>query len=80
MDVVVLVYFAAMVTVTTEMCWAVVAKTFDSSGIGLVIYQKPTSSSCYEKRKKNNPPICKNNERNQISWYNPSYLYFSTRF
>ncbi|XP_045800839.1 probable methyltransferase PMT23 [Trifolium pratense] len=59
----------AMVTVTTNMCWTVVAKTFDSSGIGLVIYQKPISSSCYEKRKKNNPPICKNNERNQISWY-----------
>ncbi|AES71217.2 methyltransferase PMT16, putative [Medicago truncatula] len=59
----------AMVTVTKEMCWTVVAKTLDSSGIGLVIYQKPTSSSCYEKRKQNKPPICKNNESKQISWY-----------
>lgn len=65
---------AAMVTVTKEMCWTVVAKTLDSSGIGLVIYQKPTSSSCYEKRKKNNPPICKNNERKQNSWYMPVFM------
>ncbi|CAL5203028.1 unnamed protein product [Lathyrus oleraceus] len=59
----------AMVRVTKEMCWTVVAKTFDSSGIGLVIYQKPTSSSCYKKRKKNNPPICKSSDIKQISWY-----------
>lgn len=58
-----------MVRVTKEMCWTVVAKTFDSSGIGLVIYQKPTSSSCYKKRKKNNPPICKSSDIKQISWY-----------
>lgn len=74
MNVIVLVYSAAMVTVTKEMCWTVVAKTLDSSGIGLVIYQKPTSPSCYEKRKQNKPPICKNNESKQISWYMPVFL------
>jgi len=73
MNFIVLVYSAAMVTVTKEMCWTVVAKTLDSSGIGLVIYQKPTSSSCYEKRKQNKPPICKNNESKQISWYMPVF-------
>jgi len=73
MNVIVLVYSAAMVTVTKEMCWTVVAKTLDSSGIGLVIYQKPTSPSCYEKRKQNKPPICKNNESKQISWYMPVF-------
>ncbi|WVZ07800.1 hypothetical protein V8G54_021146 [Vigna mungo] len=46
-----------MVTVTKAMCWSVVAKTLDSSGIGLVIYQKPTSSSCYQERKENTPPL-----------------------
>jgi hypothetical protein len=35
-----------MVAITKAMCWKVVAKADDSSGIGLVIYQKPTSSSC----------------------------------
>ncbi|KAH1152875.1 hypothetical protein GYH30_048807 [Glycine max] len=60
----------AMVTVTKAMCWTVVAKTLDSSGIGLVIYQKPTSSSCYQERKGNTPPLCENNDRKSISsWY-----------
>ncbi|XP_027337557.1 probable methyltransferase PMT23 [Abrus precatorius] len=59
----------AMVTVTKAMCWTVVAKTLDSSGIGLVIYQKPTSSSCYLERKENTPPLCENNHRKNISWY-----------
>ena len=39
--------FAAMVSLTKSICWKVVAKTVDSSGRGLVIYQKPTSESCY---------------------------------
>ncbi|XP_020226651.1 probable methyltransferase PMT23 [Cajanus cajan] len=59
----------AMVTVTKSMCWTVVAKTLDSSGIGLVIYQKPTSSSCYQERKESTPPLCENNDRKNISWY-----------
>ncbi|XP_061376630.1 probable methyltransferase PMT23 isoform X2 [Gastrolobium bilobum] len=59
----------AMVTITKAMCWTVVAKTLDLSGIGLVIYQKPTSSSCYGKRKENNPPLCANNERKNSTWY-----------
>ncbi|KAK7305912.1 hypothetical protein VNO77_43825 [Canavalia gladiata] len=59
----------AMVTVTKSMCWTVVAKTLDSSGIGLVIYQKPTSSSCYLERKENTPPLCEHNHRKNISWY-----------
>ncbi|KAL2333437.1 hypothetical protein Fmac_014650 [Flemingia macrophylla] len=59
----------AMVTVTKSMCWTVVAKTLDSSGIGLVIYQKPTSSSCYQERKESTPPLCENKDRKNISWY-----------
>ncbi|TKY47573.1 methyltransferase PMT23 [Spatholobus suberectus] len=59
----------AMVTVTKAMCWTVVAKTLDSSGIGLVIYQKPTSSSCYQERKESTPPLCENNYRKNITWY-----------
>lgn len=60
---------AAMVDITKAMCWKVVAKGRDSSGIGLVIYQKPTSSSCYEKRKENNPPLCENKDGKNSSWY-----------
>ncbi|XP_071738499.1 probable methyltransferase PMT23 isoform X1 [Rutidosis leptorrhynchoides] len=61
----------AMVALTEAICWKVVAKSFDSSGIGLVIYEKPLSSSCYESRKENNPPLCDENVRPKISWYTP---------
>ncbi|CAK9135823.1 unnamed protein product [Ilex paraguariensis] len=61
----------AMVALTEAMCWKVVARAIDSYGIGLVIYQKPVSSSCYEKRNENNPPLCDLNNRPNISWYVP---------
>lgn len=61
----------AMVAITKSMCWEAVAKTVDSSGIGLVIYQKPVTSSCYEKRQYNNPPLCDQNDRKNSSWYMP---------
>ncbi|MED6207047.1 hypothetical protein PIB30_032279 [Stylosanthes scabra] len=59
----------AMVSITKAMCWTVVAKAVDSNGIGLVIYQKPNSSSCYDNREENNPPICKNMDIKDKPWY-----------
>ncbi|XP_015877447.2 probable methyltransferase PMT23 [Ziziphus jujuba] len=61
----------AMLNITKSMCWKTVAKTVDSSGIGLVIYQKPDSYSCYENRKENSPPICDDKEAENSSWYVP---------
>lgn len=61
----------AMVTLTEAMCWKVVAKTSDLSGIGLVIYQKPDSYSCYNKRKEDNPPLCDQKDDHNSSWYEP---------
>ncbi|KAA8539547.1 hypothetical protein F0562_026239 [Nyssa sinensis] len=61
----------AMVALTKSICWEVVAKTVDFSRIGLVIYQKPVSSSCYVERKENNPPLCDQNYRQNTSWYVP---------
>lgn len=61
-------FVAAMVALTTAMCWKVVAKTFDSTGIGLVIYQKPDSTSCYSKRNENNPPVCDHKDKKNSSW------------
>ncbi|KAL3524006.1 hypothetical protein ACH5RR_016840 [Cinchona calisaya] len=62
----------AMVALTEAICWKVVKKTFfNSAGIGLVIYQKPVSSSCYDNRKENNPPLCDQNSRPNNSWYVP---------
>ncbi|KAF9596685.1 hypothetical protein IFM89_012884 [Coptis chinensis] len=61
----------SMVALTESICWEVVAKTVESSGIGLVIYQKPVSNFCYEGRKKNDPPLCDQTERQNTSWYVP---------
>ncbi|TMX02770.1 hypothetical protein EJD97_019942 [Solanum chilense] len=62
-----------MVNLTEAMCWKMVARTFFKRGrVGLVIYQKSDSSSCYENRKENIPPMCdqKKNRLNS-SWYTP---------
>ncbi|CAI9762269.1 unnamed protein product [Fraxinus pennsylvanica] len=62
----------SMVALTEALCWKVVVKTFfDSSQVGLVVYQKPVSSSCYENRKENNPPLCDLSSRPNSSWYAP---------
>ncbi|XP_016477427.2 LOW QUALITY PROTEIN: putative methyltransferase PMT23 [Nicotiana tabacum] len=61
----------AMVSLTEAICWKVVKKTFYSAGVGLVIYQKPVTSSCYDNRKENNPPLCDQNNRPNSSWYAP---------
>lgn len=60
--------FAAMVSLTKAMCWKMVARTVDSSGVGLVIFQKPVSSSCYETREETNPPLCENQGQPNSAW------------
>ncbi|KAG9453610.1 hypothetical protein H6P81_006514 [Aristolochia fimbriata] len=61
----------AMVTLTKNMCWETVEKNVDTTGIGVVIYQKPTSNSCYEERKESFPPLCDEKNMAVISWYVP---------
>ncbi|XP_020571741.1 probable methyltransferase PMT23 isoform X2 [Phalaenopsis equestris] len=61
----------AMVILTESICWRVVVKATDATGIGLVIYQKPTSNKCYEERKVKNPHLCTQKNRSSISWYTP---------
>lgn len=69
-------FSAATMAVIKAMCWTVVAKARDPSGTGLVIYQKPTSPSCYEKREENNPPLCENKDGKNSSWYLFFWSYF----
>ncbi|PKA55326.1 putative methyltransferase PMT23 [Apostasia shenzhenica] len=61
----------AMVTLTDSICWKAVVKATDASGIGIVIYQKPVSSSCYGGRSSNKPPLCAQKIRTYMSWYTP---------
>ncbi|XP_044462499.1 probable methyltransferase PMT23 isoform X1 [Mangifera indica] len=61
----------AMVNLTESMCWKAVARGVDRSRIGLVVFQKPVSYSCYEKRRENYPPLCDKKDELNSSWYAP---------
>ncbi|KAJ8443939.1 hypothetical protein Cgig2_032763 [Carnegiea gigantea] len=47
----------SMVALTQSMCWKLLTKAMAPAGVGLVVYQKPTSPSCYKERKNNDPPM-----------------------
>ncbi|XP_048542431.1 probable methyltransferase PMT23 [Triticum urartu] len=61
----------AMVTLTKSMCWRTVVKSEDINGIGVVIYQKPTSNSCYLERKTDEPHLCSKKDGSRFPWYAP---------
>ncbi|ESQ45410.1 hypothetical protein EUTSA_v10010109mg [Eutrema salsugineum] len=62
----------AMSALTKSMCWELVTINKDKlNGIGAAIYQKPATNECYEKRKQNKPPMCKNNDDANAAWYVP---------
>lgn len=67
-------FLEAMVALTESICWNIVAKAFYETGIGLVIFQKPVTSYCYQSRKANNPPMCDQNRWNNISWYATKHI------
>lgn len=68
--------FAAMVNLTESMCWKAVARGVDRSRIGLVVFQKPVSYSCYEKRRENYPPLCDKKDELNSSWYTFEYIIY----
>lgn len=59
---------AAMVTLTKSICWRTVVKSQVLNGIAVVIYQKPTSNSCYAERKSNEPPLCSKTDGSRFPW------------
>ncbi|KAG4202332.1 hypothetical protein ERO13_A05G331700v2 [Gossypium hirsutum] len=61
----------SMVALTQSICWKVVAKrdNFDSTEIGLVIYQKPSSYSCYAHDRTKRPPLCDQKTKKEVSWF-----------
>ncbi|CAN8278683.1 unnamed protein product [Cochlearia groenlandica] len=61
-----------MSALTKSMCWELVTINKDKlNGVGAAIYQKPFTNECYEKRKQNKPPLCKNNDDANAAWYVP---------
>ncbi|CAN8254760.1 unnamed protein product [Cochlearia groenlandica] len=61
-----------MSALTKSLCWELVTINKDKlNGVGAAIYQKPITNECYEKRKQNKPPMCKNNDDANAAWYVP---------
>lgn len=61
-------HVAAMVKLTKSICWRTVVKSEDSNGIGVVVYQKPASNSCYLERRTNEPPMCSKKDGPRFPW------------
>lgn len=62
----------AMSKLTASIGWNILAhKTDDVSDIGVRIYQKPESNEIYALRRKKIPPMCKENENADSTWYVP---------
>ncbi|KAL6853603.1 hypothetical protein ACP4OV_019632 [Aristida adscensionis] len=61
----------AMVALTKSICWRAVIRSRDVNKIGVVIYQKPISNSCYLERRVNEPPLCSESDGSRSPWYAP---------
>ncbi|KAE8695678.1 putative methyltransferase PMT25 [Hibiscus syriacus] len=63
----------SMEALTKSICWKVVAmeKRVGSTRVGLVIYQKPSSYSCYDLRPSiiaRRPPLCDQKHKEKVQW------------
>nr|QTZ19526.1 putative methyltransferase PMT26 [Bixa orellana]QTZ19527.1 putative methyltransferase PMT26 [Bixa orellana] len=62
----------AMSELTKAMCWELVNKTKDTvNNVGVATYRKPTSNECYEKRSKQEPPLCAESDDPNAAWSVP---------
>ncbi|KAI9164804.1 hypothetical protein LWI28_002393 [Acer negundo] len=62
----------AMSALTVSMCWELVTTRMDKiNSAGFAVYRKPITNECYEKRKENNPPLCKTDDDPNAAWYVP---------
>lgn len=59
-----------MTALTASICWNVLAHKSDDVGeVGVRIYQKPEGNDIYKLRRKQIPPLCKENENPDAVWY-----------
>jgi len=59
-----------MSALTASMCWNLIAKKNDRvNAVGIAIYQKPTSNTCYDLRRKQDPPLCEEMDDPNAAWY-----------
>ncbi|MQL83813.1 hypothetical protein Taro_016315 [Colocasia esculenta] len=61
-----------MSALIASICWNILAhKNDEESDLGVKVYQRPSSNDIYELRRRNNPPLCKENEKQDAAWYTP---------
>ncbi|GAB4848508.1 hypothetical protein Ancab_003215 [Ancistrocladus abbreviatus] len=62
----------AMSSLTASMCWKLETIQNDKTNkIGAAIYRKPNNNQCYQQRKQDNPPLCKDDDDPNAAWYVP---------
>ncbi|KAM0877524.1 hypothetical protein ACQ4PT_035418 [Festuca glaucescens] len=60
----------AMSALTKSMCWELVTIKKDRlNGVGAAFYRKPTSNKCYESRRRQQPPMCSEDDDANAAWY-----------
>lgn len=58
-----------MRTITKSLCWDLVVIAKDRlDGVAAAIYRKPTDNECYERRLKNEPPMCSESDDPNAAW------------
>ncbi|PIA47536.1 hypothetical protein AQUCO_01400286v1 [Aquilegia coerulea] len=58
-----------MSTLLKNMCWEVVVINKDQvNRVGVAVFRKPSSNECYEKRRENSPPLCKDSDDPNAAW------------
>ncbi|GLT84902.1 hypothetical protein SLE2022_031120 [Rubroshorea leprosula] len=61
-----------MSRLTKKMCWDLVTIKKDRlNGVGAAIYRKPISNECYDKRNRNDPPLCEESDDPNAAWNVP---------
>ncbi|CAM8885076.1 unnamed protein product [Rhodiola kirilowii] len=59
----------AMTELTKAICWELVTINEDKlNGVGAAIYRKPLDNECYDKRPKNEPPMCNDSDDANAAW------------
>ncbi|CAK8533392.1 unnamed protein product [Lathyrus sativus] len=62
----------AMKALTKSMCWDLVTIKNDTlNQVGVAFFRKTSSNECYEKREQSEPPMCKDDDDPNASWYVP---------
>lgn len=58
-----------MRAITKSMCWDLVVIAKDRlDGVAAAIYRKPTDNECFERRLKNEPPMCSESDDPNAAW------------